>query len=151
MCGRFTQRAGSKRIAREFKVTEVPAVEARYNIAPAQDVLAVYEPGDGREATFYKWGLIPSWAKDASMGTKLINARSETVAEKPSFREAFKRRRCIIPADGFYEWQRTGGEEAALLLPDERRETVRLRGAVGAVGRAGRQGHQLVHDSDDGG
>jgi putative SOS response-associated peptidase YedK len=58
-----------------------------------------------------KWGLIPSWAKDASIGAKLINARSETVAEKPSFREAFKKRRCIIPVDGFYEWQRTGGRK----------------------------------------
>lgn len=107
MCGRFTQRADSKRIAKEFKVAEVPAVEARYNIAPTQDVLAVLEREDGREATFFKWGLVPSWAKDTSMGARLINARSETVAEKPAFRQAFKQRRCIIPADGFYEWVRT--------------------------------------------
>jgi putative SOS response-associated peptidase YedK len=111
MCGRFTQRADAKRIAKEFKVVEVPAVEARYNIAPTQEVLAVREREDGREATFFKWGLVPSWAKDASVGARLINARSETVQEKPSFREAFKRRRCIIPADGFYEWQRTKGRK----------------------------------------
>ena len=111
MCGRFTQRADSKRIAKEFKVTEVPAVEARYNVAPTQEVLAVRGRGDGREMTFFKWGLVPSWAKDASMGARLINARSETVAEKPAFRAAFKQRRCVIPADGFYEWQRTEGRK----------------------------------------
>jgi putative SOS response-associated peptidase YedK len=111
MCGRFTQRADSKRLAREFKVAEVPAVEARYNIAPTQDVLAVRELEDGREATFFKWGLVPSWAKDAPVGARLINARAETVAEKPAFRQAFRRRRCIIPADGFYEWQRVGGRK----------------------------------------
>ena len=111
MCGRFTQRADSKKIAKSFGVTEVPAVEARYNVAPTQDILAVYESGDGRAATLYKWGLVPSWANDASMGARLINARSETVAEKPAFRQAFKQRRCIIPADGFYEWQRTEGRK----------------------------------------
>lgn len=111
MCGRFAQRSDPKRLAKEFKVAEVPQVEARYNIAPTQEILAVREFGDGREMTFFKWGLVPSWAKDVSMGARLINARSETVGEKPSFREAFKKRRCIIPADGFYEWQRTGGKK----------------------------------------
>jgi len=111
MCGRFAQRSDPKRLAKEFKVAEVPQVEARYNVAPTQEILAVRELGDGREMTFFKWGLIPSWAKDTSMGARLINARSETVEEKPSFREAFKQRRCLIPADGFYEWQRTGGKK----------------------------------------
>jgi putative SOS response-associated peptidase YedK len=111
MCGRFTQRADSKKLAKAFEVAEVPKAEARYNIAPTQDILGVYELADAREMAFYKWGLIPSWAKDRSMGTRLINARSETVAEKPAFREAFKKRRCIIPSDGFYEWQRTGGRK----------------------------------------
>src|SRR5215211_6449434 len=107
MCGRYAQRTDPKRLAKEFKVAEVPEVEPRYNIAPTQDILGVVESADGREMKFYKWGLIPSWAKDKSMGARLINARSETVTEKPSFREAFKRRRAIIPADGIYEWQRT--------------------------------------------
>jgi putative SOS response-associated peptidase YedK len=122
MCGRFTQRADSKKIAKEFKVAEVPAVEARYNIAPTQEVLAVYEHEDGREATFFKWGLVPAWAKDTSMGARLINARSETVAEKPAFRAAFKQRRCLIPADGFYEWQRKDGRKQPFFfhLRDER-------------------------------
>lgn len=72
MCARFTQRADSKKLAKEFKVAEVPAVEARFNIAPTQDILAVRGSGDGRAATFYKWGLIPSWAKDTSMGAGLV-------------------------------------------------------------------------------
>jgi putative SOS response-associated peptidase YedK len=111
MCGRFAQRSDPKRLAKEFKVAEVPQVEARYNIAPTQEILAVRELADGREMAFFKWGLVPSWAKDTSMGARLINARAETVEEKPSFREAFKRRRCIIPADGFYEWRRTAGKK----------------------------------------
>jgi putative SOS response-associated peptidase YedK len=111
MCGRFTQRTPAPRLKKEFGVEEVPEVEARYNIAPTQSIHSVRQTLDGREMSFLKWGLIPSWAKDSSMGAKLINARSETVKEKPSFREAFKRRRCIIPADGFYGWQRTGGRK----------------------------------------
>jgi putative SOS response-associated peptidase YedK len=111
MCGRFTLRTPKERIKREFQLQEEPFVEARYNIAPTQNVLAVRQSTDGREAVELKWGLIPSWAKDASMGARLINARSETVTEKPSFREAFKRRRVIIPADGIYEWRRAGGSK----------------------------------------
>ena len=111
MCGRFTQRQPVAKLKKEFGVEEVPEVEARYNIAPTQSILGVRQTLDSREMSFLKWGLIPSWAKDSSIGAKLINARSETVTEKPSFREAFKRRRCIIPADGFYEWQRTEGRK----------------------------------------
>jgi putative SOS response-associated peptidase YedK len=111
MCGRFAQRSNPKRLAKEFKVTDVPDIEARYNIAPTQEILAVRESADGREMTFLKWGLIPSWSKDTSIGARLINARSETVTEKPSFRGAFKQRRCIIPADGFYEWQKADGKK----------------------------------------
>lgn len=111
MCGRFAQRTPPKRLAKEFQVAEMPPIEARYNIAPTQDILAVRASDDGREITFLRWGLIPSWAKDTSAGARLINARSETVEEKPSFRQAFKQRRCIIPADGFYEWQRTGDKK----------------------------------------
>jgi putative SOS response-associated peptidase YedK len=122
MCGRFAQRSDPKRLAKEFKVAEVPQVEARYNVAPTQEILAVRESADGREMTYFKWGLVPSWAKDTSMGARLINARSETVQEKPSFRDAFKKRRCVIPADGFYEWQRTGGKKQPFFfrMRDER-------------------------------
>lgn len=111
MCGRFTQRTDPKRIARQFGVEDVPELGSRYNIAPTQEILSVSETEDGREMAFYKWGLVPSWARDTSMGARLINARSETVREKPAFRQAFKQRRCIIPADGFYEWQRTEGRK----------------------------------------
>ena len=122
MCGRYAQRTDPKRLAKEFKVAEVLNVEPRYNIAPTQEVLAVRESPDGREMTLYKWGLVPSWAKDASVGAKLINARGETVTEKPSFREAFRRRRCVIPADGFYEWQRKNGRKQPFFfrMMDER-------------------------------
>lgn len=111
MCGRFTLRTPKERVAREFDLQEMPQVDARYNIAPTQSILAVRQVEDEREAVMLKWGLVPSWAKDASMGARLINARSETVTEKPAFREAFKRRRLIIPADGFYEWRRMDGKK----------------------------------------
>jgi putative SOS response-associated peptidase YedK len=103
-------------------VSEAQRAEARYNVAPTQNILGVRATSDEREMTFFKWGLIPSWAKDTSMGARLINARSETVEEKPSFRQAFKQRRCIIPADGFYEWQRTGGKKQPFFfrMRDER-------------------------------
>lgn len=106
MCGRYAQSTDPKKLAKEFKVADVPDVKPRYNIAPTQEVLGVSESPDGREMAFFKWGLVPSWAKDTTMGARLINARSETVQEKPAFRVAFKQRRCIIPADGFYEWVR---------------------------------------------
>jgi putative SOS response-associated peptidase YedK len=111
VCGRFAQKSPAKRITKQFKVEEVPPLAERYNVAPTQEVLGVRERGGSREAALFKWGLVPRWAKDLSIGNKLINARSETVTEKPSFREAFARRRCIIPADGFYEWQRAGGRK----------------------------------------
>src|SRR5688572_4911137 len=111
MCGRFVQKAPAKKVARQFKVEEVPPLAERYNVAPAQEVLAVREASGLRGAGFLRWGLVPYWAKDPSLGAKLINARSETAAEKPSFREAFRRRRCLIPADGFYEWKREGGRK----------------------------------------
>jgi putative SOS response-associated peptidase YedK len=122
MCGRYAQNTDPKKLAKEFKVAEVPTVEPRYNIAPTQEVLGVSELQDGREMAFYRWGLVPAWAKDASMGARLINARSETVQEKPAFRQAFKQRRCIIPADGFYEWQRTQGRKQPFFfrMRDER-------------------------------
>jgi putative SOS response-associated peptidase YedK len=111
MCGRYALRTPPKSLGKAFGVEEVPDYEARFNIAPTQTIAGVRQTPDGREMKFLKWGLVPSWAKDASMGARLINARSETVTEKPSFREAFKRRRCLIPADGFYEWVRAGGKK----------------------------------------
>jgi putative SOS response-associated peptidase YedK len=86
----------------------VPPLVERYNVAPVQPVLAVRDASDGREAAFLKWGLVPRWAIDPAVGKRLINARAETVTEKPSFRDAFSRRRCLMPMEGFYEWSRRG-------------------------------------------
>ena len=108
MCGRFAQKSPRAKIAKKFKVEEAPPLSEHYNVAPTQAVLAVRETSGAREGAFLKWGLVPRWAKDAAIGNRLINARSETVTEKPSFRDAFARRRCLVPADGFYEWSRSG-------------------------------------------
>jgi putative SOS response-associated peptidase YedK len=108
MCGRFAQRSPAGKVARKFKVEGVPPLAERYNVAPTQSVLGIREAADAREAAFFTWGLVPRWAKDPAVGSRLINARSETVAEKPSFREAFTRRRCLVPVDGFFEWARRG-------------------------------------------
>jgi putative SOS response-associated peptidase YedK len=122
MCGRFSNRTPAEKIKEEFRVEEVPSIDARYNIAPTQKILGISQESNEREAVLFKWGLVPSWSKDPSMGARLINARSETVHEKPAFRESFKRRRCIIPADGYYEWQRTGGRKQPyyFIMRDER-------------------------------
>lgn len=105
MCGRFTQSQTSEAIAKQFQLAEVPDLPPRYNIAPTQPVVAVVLAQERQLRHFY-WGLIPSWAKDPKMGARMINARAETVAEKPAFRTAFRRRRCLIVTDGFYEWQK---------------------------------------------
>ncbi len=107
MCGRFSQRQSAEAIAQTFQVAEVPSLEPRYNIAPTQAIATVVRTPqqEGRQLKLLHWGLIPSWAKDPKIGSKLINARAETVAEKPAFRSAFRQRRCLVVADGFYEWQ----------------------------------------------
>lgn len=104
MCGRFTLRS-SRRIKLEAARNLDLPLEPRYNIAPSQNVLTVGDFGAGLEARLLTWGLIPSWSTD---GKGFINARAETLDEKPSFSESFRLRRCLIPADGFFEWQRTG-------------------------------------------
>ena len=110
MCGRFTRKENMKHIAELLGLPIPPALAPRYNIAPSQLVACVRTNPDTseREWVELKWGLVPSWAKDPSVGHKLINARGETVDEKPSFRKAFKQQRCLILADGFYEWKREG-------------------------------------------
>jgi putative SOS response-associated peptidase YedK len=111
MCGRFTLTDPDADLAVQFNLPEIPDMQPRYNIAPTQPVAAVRlsPPRPNREMVLLHWGLIPFWAKDLSMGARMINARSETVAEKPAFRSAFRRRRCLIVADGFYEWQKQNG------------------------------------------
>lgn len=108
MCGRFTRTTNLIDIANEFGVDEVTAdLDPSYNIAPTQQV-AVILTDDTKRLVQVRWGLVPSWAKDLAIGNKMINARAETITEKASFRNAFKKRRCLVVADGFYEWQRVG-------------------------------------------
>lgn len=111
MCGRFTLTIDPNTLQSVLELTSVPVeVEPRYNIAPSQSV-AVVTHDEKRDVEMMKWGLIPSWAKEPSIANQLINARAETVAEKPSFRAAFAKRRCLVLADGFYEWERQGGKK----------------------------------------
>lgn len=113
MCGRFAKFCDYDKIADLFDVKESFASESRWNIAPSQgiDVIRVLGKDSGRTISSLKWGLVPSWVKEPNIGNRLINARSETVSEKPSFRTAFKRRRCIVPMDGFYEWVKRAGKK----------------------------------------
>jgi putative SOS response-associated peptidase YedK len=105
MCGRFTLASDPAAIQAAFPGIEVPEdILSRYNVAPTQSVAVVRNTGK-RQLECVRWGLIPSWAKDPKIGSKMINARAETLAEKPSFRTALRRRRCLILADGFYEWR----------------------------------------------
>ena len=111
MCGRFGQTASSAELAAAFEASwqcaepELP----RYNVAPTQHVPILLSADGRRVLDVFRWGLIPWWAKDASIGNKMINARAETVVEKPAYRSAFQRRRCLVPASGFYEWKKTPG------------------------------------------
>lgn len=109
MCGRFTLTAEFHEIIDRFAIEAAIADELyqeSYNVAPSQSVLSVINDGEKNRLGYLKWGLIPSWSKDEKIGSKLINARGETLAEKPSFRDAFRKRRCLVLADSFYEWKR---------------------------------------------
>lgn len=109
MCGRFILITDLSEIAREFNITHVPfTFMPDRNIAPGRRIPALIAAGGVHELTSFLWGLIPFWAKDPSIGAGLINARAETVLQKPSFKHAFLHRRCLIPADGFYEWKKEG-------------------------------------------
>ena len=109
MCGRFILLTDLFVIVESFSINEI-ACDYRPddNISPGQQVAAVIHDNDKNRLAGYRWGLIPSWAEDPSIGSRMFNARAETIAEKPSFAQAFQKRRCLIPADGFYEWQKTG-------------------------------------------
>ncbi|MGK7376667.1 SOS response-associated peptidase [Planococcus sp. 1R117A] len=111
MCGRYSLYADYSVILERFDIDEVTFGEEEYsesyNIAPSQQVVAVVNDGTKNRLGFLKWGLVPPWAKDEKIGYKMINARAETAAEKPSFRNAFKKKRCLVVADSFYEWKRT--------------------------------------------
>jgi putative SOS response-associated peptidase YedK len=116
MCGRF-QLKPDQDWMEEFGVPEPPDLTPRYNIAPTQDIVAIRRDANGvRQAGLLRWGLVPSFAEDPAVGNKMINARSETVARKPAFREPFRKQRCLVPADGFYEWRRVGRARDPYLL-----------------------------------
>ena len=112
MCGRFTLKTPTETIASLFQGLEFPDLKPRYNIAPTQHIACVREnQSDVQEFVWLRWGLVPFWAKDLKIGSRMINARSETVAIKPAFRSAFKSRRCLVLADGFFEWKKEGTQK----------------------------------------
>lgn len=115
MCGRYVQASSPALLAGRFEVSEirerVVEREADYNVTPRREVPVVAESEAGRVLDSVRWGLVPVWAKDIRIGDRMINARAETVASKPAYRKAFEKRRCIIPADGFYEWRRVPGRK----------------------------------------
>ena len=118
MCGRFSQVQIAELDREVFKLLSVPPLEPRYNLAPTQDAAVIRESAKSgqRVLRLLRWGLIPYWAKDPTIGNRMINARSETLLEKPAFESAFRHRRCLVPADGFYEWQKTGGKKQPYYL-----------------------------------
>lgn len=115
MCGRYNLITDAKALIDFFEIEhsliEASGLKPRYNIAPSQDVPIVRDTGNGRELTFARWGLVPHWSKEEKPKYSTINARAETVAEKPTYREAFKRKRCLIPATGFFEWARVDDQK----------------------------------------
>jgi putative SOS response-associated peptidase YedK len=110
MCGRFVSSTPVAALAEQFRAEEVKAPEkdASFNVAPTDEVYAVATSRGARQLGTFRWGLVPSWAKDVSVGNRMINVRAESVSEKPSFQRILQRRRCVIPADGFYEWKAMG-------------------------------------------
>lgn len=116
MCGRFTFDISPEQLTEIFGVSILRDFPQRYNIAPTQQVLSIRRMEAGNCASFIRWGLIPSWAKDPSIGSRMINARCESIHEKPAFRTAIRYRRCIIPANGFFEWKEEGGKKQPLYV-----------------------------------
>jgi putative SOS response-associated peptidase YedK len=118
MCGRYTLSTPADELALLFDISELPMVVPRYNMAPTQQaaVVRVPAPGEPRRLDLLKWGLIPYWAKEAAIGNRMINARAESVAEKPAYRTSFKNKRCLIAADGFYEWKKEGKTKQPYLI-----------------------------------
>ncbi|MBT2677925.1 SOS response-associated peptidase [Bacillus sp. ISL-35] len=111
MCGRFSLFEDINSLKEQFQFEFPEDIDARYNIAPGQDILTVVDQGEGRIGGTMRWGLIPFWADDEKIGYRMINARAETVDEKASFKQALKQRRCLILADGFYEWKKEGKQK----------------------------------------
>lgn len=115
MCGRYTLKVDVKTIAEVFGVEPTMEIPARYNIAPTQEVVTILQNGSAHLAQL-RWGLIPSWAKDETIGSRMINARAETLAEKPSFKGLLRSKRCLVIADGFYEWKKENGSKTPMYI-----------------------------------
>jgi len=150
MCGRYRLSRRKQIVEEHFdSVSGEEDWAPRYNVAPTQPVPIIrqHPKEPRRDLSLVRWGLIPSWAKDASGSAGMINARSESAAIKPAVRDALKSRRCLVPADGFYEWSRRK-DEAAILLRGQRRRAVRLRRTMGALERSEWQLDQVMLDSD---
>ena len=128
MCGRYTLISNIGELQGRFGfVMDAPPPEPRYNIAPTQQVLAVVNDGE-RRGELMRWGLVPSWAKDIKIGSRMINAVSETAATKPAFRNAFRRRRCLVLADGFFEWRREGKQRFPMYFTQKSGEPMAFAG-----------------------
>ncbi|MDD1612516.1 MAG: SOS response-associated peptidase [Methylococcaceae bacterium] len=129
MCGRFNMLATPEQLMRAFDLEQVPGYKISYNISPGQKILGIVQPDrNGLSAVSLDWGLVPSWAKDSKIGHSLINARAETLGEKPSFKAAYHKRRCLIPATGFYEWQKTENGKQAYHVSREDRQLFAFAG-----------------------
>lgn len=124
MCGRYTLSSPGDALADVFDLPEVPQLPLRFNIAPTQEsaVVRVLRPGEPRRLDLLRWGLVPWWAEGPEIGNRMINARAESAAEKPAFRDSLRQKRCLVPADGFYEWQKLGRARQPFLIrrPDRR-------------------------------
>src|ERR1700756_2237611 len=118
MCGRFTLKTPVERLSEKFQFPKIITLKPRYNIAPSQDIAVVrlLQDDTERKLAMQRWGLIPAWTKDLKKARMPINAKSETVAELPTFRAAFRQRRCLIPADGFYEWKQDEGRKQPVYI-----------------------------------
>ena len=129
MCGRFILLTDLSVIVQSFRIGEVAAeYKTGDNISPGQEIVAIIRKDDQNSLVNFQWGLIPSWSKDPSIGNRMFNARAETIAEKPSFKTAFQKRRCLIPVDGFYEWQKLGKEKKPLRFSLKSEEPFGLAG-----------------------
>ena len=145
MCGRITLTSSAREIAQHFELdaSDAPAaLTPRFNIAPSQEVAAVRIASSGRRVlSLERWGLVPGWADDPAIGNRLINARAESVATKPAFRDALRKRRCIVPADGFYEWSGHGAERSPFVF---RRRDGQLLGIAGLYERWIGEGGEVI-------
>jgi putative SOS response-associated peptidase YedK len=134
MCGRYTLSAGHEALSRAFLAEFAEELKSswnpRYNISPGSGIVAIHEDRDkgGRKAEVFHWGLVPSWAKDANIGYKLTNARAETIKDKPSYRDAYRYRRCLVPASGFYEWDRSVFPRQPYYFSPENRDFMAMAG-----------------------